>query len=83
MKVERIIMNDWAKKDLQRMPKGQRTKICEKIDAVLPDLAGDVKQLISLRPQCRLSVGRYQVIFEVCRRLVIIYRITHRKDVYR
>ena len=47
------------------------------------DLKGDVKRLTNFTPEYRLKVGDYRVLFETDKDKIIIYRIRHRKDVYR
>ena len=44
---------------------------------------GDVKRLTSFTPEYRLRYGDWRVLFEVEEDRIIIYRIMHRKDVYR
>ncbi|MFO7540585.1 MAG: type II toxin-antitoxin system RelE/ParE family toxin [Chloroflexota bacterium] len=58
-------------------------RIFEQIEALLDNLAGDVKHLTDFYPEYRLRVGDYRVLFEIEGNEVVIYRIRHRKDVYR
>jgi len=46
-------------------------------------LSGDVKKLTNFTPEYRLRVGEYRILFEVENSKIIVYRILHRKDVYR
>ena len=46
-------------------------------------LDGDVKQLTNFSPEYRLRIGDYRVLFEVEQNKIAIYRIRHRKDVYK
>lgn len=70
-------------KDGKKMPKYELARILEKIEALQDDLAGDVKRLTDFHPEYRLRVGDYRVLFEVEGNQVVIYRIRHRRDVYR
>lgn len=54
-----------------------------KIEAMQDNLAGDVKKLTNSTPEYRLPVGRYRVLFEIEDDVIMVYRISHRKDAYR
>jgi mRNA interferase RelE/StbE len=45
--------------------------------------AGPVKRLTDFTPEYRLRVGDYRVLFEVEKETIVIYRIRHRRQVYR
>ena len=47
------------------------------------DLAGDVKRLEEFDPAFRLRVGEYRVLFDVISDHIEIYRIRHRREVYK
>lgn len=70
-------------KDGRKIPKHEMSRIFEKIEALQDNLAGDVKHLTEFYPEYRLRVGDYRVLFEVEDNQVVIYRIRHRRDVYR
>ncbi len=72
-----------ALKDGKKIPKRELDRIFEKVEALQDDLTGDVKHLTDFHPEYRLRVGDYRVLFEVEGNQVVIYRIRHRKDVYR
>ena len=72
-----------AFKDLQALPKPTQRRIVAKIEGMAEDLAGDVKRLTNFTPEYRLRVGDYRVLFEVEGSKLTMYRIRHRKDVYR
>ena len=72
-----------ALKDLRGIDAPDRNRIILRIEALGDNLAGDVKRLTNFTPEYRLRVGDYRVLFEVEAGRVIIYRIRHRKDVYR
>ena len=44
---------------------------------------GDFKKLTNFIPEYRLRVGDYRVLFETENDKVTIYRIRHRKEIYR
>ncbi|MBI4688494.1 MAG: type II toxin-antitoxin system RelE/ParE family toxin, partial [Nitrospirae bacterium] len=44
---------------------------------------GNIKKLTNHTPEYRLRVGDWRVLFEVLEDNIIIYRIRHRKEVYR
>lgn len=73
-----------AIKDLKSIDKKEVKRIIEKIEKLSNDLSGDVKRLTNFTPEYRLRIGNYRVLFEIVEKNnIIIYRIRHRKDVYR
>ncbi len=72
-----------ALKDGKKIPTQELVRIFKKIESLENDLYGDVKRLADFYPEYRLRVGDYRVLFEVEGSNVIIYRIRHRKDIYR
>ncbi|MFV1975864.1 MAG: type II toxin-antitoxin system RelE/ParE family toxin [Candidatus Scalindua sp.] len=55
----------------------------EKIEALKENMFGNVKRLTNTEPEYRLRVGDYRVLFEVEGEVIVVYRIRHRKDIYR
>ena len=72
-----------ALKDGKKIPKQTLRQVFSKIELLSDDLQGDVKRLTNFTPEFRLRVGDYRVLFELEDDRIIIYRIRHRKDVYR
>ncbi len=72
-----------ALKDCKKISKMQLKNIFNQIEDMSVDLKGDVKRLTNFTPEYRLRVGDYRVLFEVERNKIIIYRIRHRKVVYK
>ena len=73
-----------AVKDLRRIEKTQATRIADSLEQLQHDLQGDVKKLTNHTPEYRLRVGDYRILFEIDGTdRVIIYRIMHRREVYR
>ena len=72
-----------AARDLKSIPKKDVIKIIEKINEMKDGLKVDVKRLTNFSPEYRLRYGNWRVLFEVEGDRIIIYRIRHRKDVYR
>ena len=72
-----------AHKDLQAIDKREAGRIIEKIEAMREDLTGDVKKLTDFTPDYRLRVGNYRVLFALEDNRIVIYRVRHRKDVYK
>ena len=72
-----------AMKDLESLSSDERQRISAKIDELRNDLRGDVKRLRNFMPRFRLRVGDYRVLFEVEANRVVIYRVRHRRDLYR
>ena len=72
-----------AIKDLDSLPPDIARRIVEKAAALRNDLHGDVKRLTHFTPEYRLRVGDYRVLFEVEGSRVVVYRVRHRREVYR
>ena len=72
-----------ALKDCKKISKIQLNSIFNKIEEMSNDLKGHVKRLTNFTPEYRLRVGNYRVLFEIERNKIIIYRIRHRKVVYK
>ncbi len=72
-----------AIKDLDSLQPDIATRIVGKISRLSQNLEGDVKRLTNFTPEYRLRVGDYRVLFEVEGNRVIVYRVRHRRDVYR
>lgn len=65
------------------MPKSEATNIISKISLLSDGLSGDVKKLTNYTPEYRLRMGSYRILFELQENTVTIYRIKHRKEVYK
>ena len=70
-------------KDLKGLAPDQQRRILAKIESMSDNLAGDVKQLTNFTPEYRLRVGNDRVLFEVEENRIVVYRIRHRRHVYR
>ncbi|MFB3887155.1 MAG: type II toxin-antitoxin system RelE/ParE family toxin [Thermodesulfobacteriota bacterium] len=72
-----------AVRDIERLPSRIQTQVLARIEDMSDDLKGDVKRLTNFTPEYRLRVGDYRVLFEVEKEAIVIYRIRHRREVYR
>lgn len=72
-----------AIKDLQKINSTDAQKLLNKIQLLEDNLKGDIKKLTNYTPEFRLRAGDYRVLFELIENKIIIYRIKHRKDVYK
>ena len=72
-----------AIKDGKRISKDILIRILERIEGLADDLRGDVKRLTNFSPEYRLRVGEYRILFEIEAGKIVVYRIRHRKDVYK
>ncbi len=72
-----------AIKDCKIISKHQLQRIFRGIEKMSDDLKGDVKRLTDFTPEYRLRVGDYRILFETAKEKITIYRIRHRKDIYR
>lgn len=72
-----------AIKDLKNIPEKEVARIIAQIESLEDDLKGDVKKLTNFTPEYRMRAGNYRALFEVNGDRIIVYRIKHRKDIYR
>jgi mRNA interferase RelE/StbE len=72
-----------AGRDIERLPFRIQTQVLARIEEMSNDLKGDIKRLTNFTPEYRLRVGDYRVLFEVEKETIVIYRIRHRREVYR
>jgi mRNA interferase RelE/StbE len=72
-----------AVRDIERLPSRIQAQLLARIEEMSNDLKGDVKRLTNFTPEYRLRVGDYRVLFEVEKETIVIYRIRHRREVYR
>ena len=79
----RLAFESKVAKDVKRIDKNTLRRVLDKIDLLTDNLAGDIKHLTNYYPEYRLRVGDYRVLFEVEDDTIVVYRIKHRRDVYR
>ena len=72
-----------AIKDLKALTPDVKERILAKIIAMQDNLTGDIKKLTNFTPEYRLRVGQYRVLFKIDGETLRIYRVKHRKDVYK
>jgi mRNA interferase RelE/StbE len=79
----RLQIADEALEQLRALPREQRLRIGQKLEALQTDLQGDVKKLSSQTGRYRLRVGVYRVLFTLEKDLIMVYLVKDRKDAYR
>ncbi len=72
-----------AVKDIEKISSRMQLKIIKGIEMLGDNLAGDVKRLTNFTPEYRLRIGDYRVLFEIENKSLIVYRVRHRREVYR
>jgi len=72
-----------AVKDLKSLPKADQARVAIRLQAMENNLEGDVKRLTNHSPEFRMRAGNYRALFEIEGNKFVIYRILHRKEVYR
>lgn len=70
-------------KDCRKIPKEDLQRIFAGIEDLKDGLKGDVKHLTKYSPEYRLRIGNYRILFELEDDKIVIYRIRHRRSVYR
>jgi len=78
-----VIIQRKAEKDLASVPKADALRITQAVLALRTGLKGDIKKLTNYRPEYRLRIGDWRVLFEVENRKIVVYRILHRREAYR
>lgn len=72
-----------AEKDLAAIQKSDAQRIADAIFLLADGLTGDIKRLTNFSPEYRLRVGDWRILFEISKNKVTIFRILHRREVYR
>ena len=72
-----------AIKDIKSFSQDESRRIIKKIETLQDNLSGDVKRLTDFSPEYRLRVGDYRILFEIENDTIVIYRVKHRREVYR
>jgi len=72
-----------AVKNLKSIPPNDVSKVMARLESLTDDMKGHVKKLTNFTPEYRMRAGNYRALFEVEGDRIIVYRIKHRKDVYR
>ena len=68
---------------MKDLPKEEASKLLDRLALLEDNLKGDVKKLTHVTPEYRMRSGNYRVLFELEEDRIIVYRIEHRKDIYR
>ena len=79
----RIEFKPQALKDMKLLDKQVARRIAGRIKELSGNLKGNVKRLRKHDHDYRLRVGSWRILFDVKDDLISIYRIRHRRDVYR
>ena len=61
--IYRLDFSDEALMQLRALPREQRRRIGQRLDALQQDLRGDVKKLAGQAGRYRLRVGDYRILF--------------------
>ena len=79
-----ILWSPEARADLRAIDRETALRILHAINSYLTTGAGDLKKLQPPRPELRLRVGDYRVLFLPKQELTIqVLHVLHRKDAYR
>jgi mRNA interferase RelE/StbE len=79
----RLDFSEEAREELRALPREQRRRIGQRLDALQTDLQGDVKKLVGQEGKYRLRVGTYRVLFTLEKELIFVHGVKDRKDAYR
>lgn len=81
--IYRLDFSDEALVQLRALPREQRRRIGQRLDALQQDLRGDVKKLAGQAGRYRLRVGDYRILFALEKDLIFVHLVKDRKDAYR
>jgi mRNA interferase RelE/StbE len=79
----RLDFSEEAREELRALPREQRRRIGQKLDALQTDLQGDVKKLVGQEGKYRLRVGTQRVLFTLEKELIFVHSVKDRKDACR
>lgn len=71
-----------AHKDLRGLDREEARRVLRKLLQLEADLGGDIVRLTEFRPEFRLRVGDYRVLFDLDGDMVIVRRVLHRSKAY-
>ena len=81
----RIIIKPAAQRDLDSLPVREVKRVAERIEVLADNPRPFGVQKLSGEESYRIRSGNYRILFEINDKgkLLLVYRIKHRKDVYR
>jgi len=84
--MKRLIIDKVASKDLIGLPRRDRQRIEQRIEAYAADPASrahDVVKIVGAESLLRLRVGDWRVILQLDENTVSVLRVRHRREAYR
>ena len=78
----KIEYNVEAQRDLRKLSPEVARRITQKINRLANGLSGDVKRLVKFKPDYRLRVGDWRVLFEIDGKTIVIHHVSHRSTAY-
>ena len=82
----RVVVERSAEKDLRRLPLDVRSRVADALRSLVDDPRPvGSRKLAGTKHDWRIRVGDYRVIYEIADsiRVVRVYRVRHRREVYR
>lgn len=77
-----IEYNVEAHRDLRKLSPDVARRVVAKINRLASGLTGDVKRLRSFKPDYRLRVGDWRVLFAIDGNTIVIHHVSHRSSAY-
>ncbi|MEW5799991.1 MAG: type II toxin-antitoxin system RelE/ParE family toxin [Bacteroidota bacterium] len=80
-----IVIKPSAQKDLDNLPDNEVLRITRKLEQIAEEPRSIGVQKLTGEEGYRIRSGNYRILFEIDdeKKIVFIYRIKHRKEVYR
>ena len=81
----KVFFQPSAARELRKLPRDVQTRLLARVEALAADpRPAGVKKLQDLDELYRIRVGDYRVVYQIQdqRRVVLVVRIRHRRDVY-
>jgi mRNA interferase RelE/StbE len=82
----RVVIRPSAARELESLPDAIRRRAADAIKSLSDEpRPRGCRKLLGTESDYRLRIGTYRVLFEVldADRLVVVYRVRHRRDVYK
>ncbi len=81
----RVLIKPSAAKELENLPKKDRSRVARRIQALADNPRPHGSEKLAAEEKYRVRQGAYRVVYSIsdAERVVLIFKIVHRREVYR